>query len=61
MTDAEKLAKIKEMISKGYVEEFNWDQEYWSWGNFDDAYQYGMDCGEQSVLGEINNILKDAP
>lgn len=59
MTDAEKLAKIQAWIAKRYEKDFDFDQEHWVMGNFDDSYQYGFDSGEQSTLGAIKVIIEE--
>jgi hypothetical protein len=56
-SDASIASKIKNLIAEGYKENFDYDEEYWTWGNFDDIHQYGIKCGEQSMLGAIQNII----
>lgn len=56
-SDASIASKIKDLIAEDYKENFNYDKEHWTWGNFDDSYQYGFDSGEQSTLGAIKKII----
>lgn len=38
--------------------DFNYDVEYWDSGNFDDAYSYGVEVGEQYAYKDILKKLK---
>jgi len=41
-----------------YQEDFDYDVEHWNNGNFDDSYDYGVEVGENCILGELKAILE---
>lgn len=61
MNDSDKLTAILEYVKQ--FKKFNIEKDYPediqsnSGGNFDDAYQIGVDHGERSVATEIMDIL----
>jgi len=40
-------AGLKEIIARD-VPDYEPDCEYWVWGNYDDAYSYGVDTGDHA-------------
>lgn len=53
----EQLEAIYNLVSQ-YNEDFNYEVEYWDDGNCDDGYKYGVETGEQYILGELKAILE---
>lgn len=53
MTDKEKLDKLKAFIENKFNDEFDYDVEHYGNGNFDDSYNYGLECGENDAYGEM--------
>ena len=52
------LSKIDILLNQ-YKPDFSFDIEHWENGNFDDSYEYGIECGEQYVLESLRNIILD--
>lgn len=52
----EELKKYLEAVIDKY---FNYEVEYWDNGNYDDAYEYGIEVGEQQTYIEILEKLKE--
>ena len=52
------ISKLKEVVEKYYDQEFDYDVEHWDWGNTDDSYSYGRECGMNDVAELIHRIVK---
>lgn len=53
------LDEIIDLIDKMYEADFDFEQEHWGWGNVDDSWQYGRECGEQYLIRELKKILEE--
>ena len=53
----EQLEAIYNLVSQ-YKEDFNYEVMHHENGNFDDSYEYGVETGEQYILGELKAILE---
>jgi len=49
----EKLQQIEDFLKSNIKPNFDFDVEYWDSGNYDDAYQYGTEVGEQNAYETI--------
>ncbi len=59
MTDKEKLIEIKTLVDLIEEEKMREDVYSDSGGNFDDAYNMGIDYGFAALAKTIRNILND--
>jgi len=53
----EQLKALYKLVEQ-YQEDFNYEVEHWDNGNFDDSYEYGVETGENYILGELKAILE---
>ena len=57
------LEKLKDYLESKIKLDFNFNVEHWDSGNFDDSFNYGVDCGEQyafrEILTKVNKLLKN--
>lgn len=53
------LERIKRAIHAGYNPDFDFEVEHWENGNFDDSYDYGVDCGRQEAYGELLGLIEN--
>lgn len=52
------VKSIKKFCLESYDPDFNYEQEYWSWGNADDSFAYGEECGLNSAYADILDLIK---
>lgn len=60
LTDAmkvERFEKIRELISKIYETDFDFDDEHWNNGSFDASFDYGVEWGKQDLLFDLLQIV----
>ncbi len=53
----DKYWKVVELLSKGFIDDFDFDFPHWENGNYDDSFEYGVECGRQELLFEISQIV----
>lgn len=53
----ERFEKVRELISKLYEEDFDFDDEHWNNGSFDDSFDYGVLWGMQALLFDLTQIV----
>jgi len=52
------MKELEDFLKSKINEDFDFDEEHWENGNFDDSHSYGIECGEQYAYLEILNYLK---
>jgi len=53
----EKLDKAREALRKIYDKDWDFDLEHYEWGNYDDSYDYGFNCGKQVLASTLLGII----
>ncbi len=54
----EQLEKLIREIEEKIDPDFDFDQEHWENGNFDDSYNYGVESGEEHAYRDVLEKLK---
>ena len=55
----EKLEGLLNEFESKINPEFDFEQEHWDNGNFDDSYEYGVEVGEENAYRDIVAKLKE--
>lgn len=51
--------ELEEFLNSSIDLEFDFNREHWDNGNFDDSYEYGVDCGAEIGFRDVLNKLMD--
>lgn len=58
MTEQVLIDRLQQLVDKYYDVDFDYEQEYWDSGNYDDCYAYGVECGMNDVAEIVRRIIR---
>lgn len=53
------MEELEKYLEGMIDQDFDFEREHWDNGNYDDSFDYGVECGEEMAYREILDKLKE--